>query len=38
MKKFFIVLTGIAMSLIGMVLTIGSAAEPEELTIVSNKK
>ncbi len=37
MKKFFIVLTGVAMSLIGMVLTIGSAVEPEEITIVTKK-
>jgi hypothetical protein len=38
MEKFFVViLTGVAIALVTMVLSVASAAEPEEITIVTKK-
>ena len=37
MKTFIVVLTGVAIALVTMVLSVASAAEPEEITIVTKK-
>jgi hypothetical protein len=37
MKTFIVILTGVAITLVTMVLSVASAAEPEEITIVTKK-
>ena len=37
MKTFIVVLTGVTITLVTMVLSVASAAEPEEITIVTKK-